>query len=124
MFFSITLSINFCEWTLNSSHTCTSLIEYTINRTVQFNSIQFNANIFFLKIPISDHSVHAPSTTKDPWNVVFPENAGFHIKAVGGVFNLFRDAECNDNVNYPYLKLDAFVQDMNAICAMMADGPL
>lgn len=76
------------------------------------------------KQTFTDHSVHAPSTTNDPWNIEFPKSGGFHIKAIDGVFNLFRDAECIDNVNYPYLNLDDFVQDMNAICAMMADGPL
>ncbi|XP_055298270.1 AMP deaminase 2 isoform X3 [Sitodiplosis mosellana] len=72
----------------------------------------------------ADHSVHAPSNTNDPWSVDFPESPGYHIKAEGGVFNLFRDAEHKDKVNYQYLKLEDFVQDMNTICAMMADGPL
>lgn len=71
-----------------------------------------------------DHSVHAPSFTNDPWKIDFPESAGYTIKAVNGVFNLFRDAECTDNVNYPYLKLDDFVSDMHAMCSMIADGPL
>lgn len=73
---------------------------------------------------MTDHSVHAPSCIDDPWSLDFPASSGYHIKAVGGVFNLFRDAEHKDNVNYQYLKLDDFLQDMNTICAMMADGPL
>lgn len=80
--------------------------------------------VFFVYFQTKDYSVHAPSTTKDPWNCDFPESAGFHIKAIDGVFNLFRDDECTDNVNYPYVHLDGFVRDMNAMCAMMADGPL
>lgn len=68
--------------------------------------------------------MHAPQTTSDPWEIEFPENPGYHIKAVDGVFNLYRDAEHTDNLNYSYLKLDDFVQDMHRICAMMADGPL
>lgn len=72
----------------------------------------------------ADHSVHAPQMTTDPWVIEFPESPGYHIKAVDGVFNLYRDAEHTNNLNYPYLKLDDFVQDMQSICAMMADGPL
>lgn len=49
---------------------------------------------------------------------------GFTIKAVNGVFNLYHDAECTNNVNYPYCKLDEFIQDMQIMCAMIADGPL
>lgn len=62
--------------------------------------------------------------TDNPWAIEFPESSGYHIKAIDGVFNLFRDAECKENVNYPYLNLDDFIQDMNTICAMIADGPL
>lgn len=68
--------------------------------------------------------MHAPSSGNDPWDIEFPGSAGYHIKPYHGVFNLYRDAEHTDNVGFPYLKLDDFVQDMNSICAMMADGPL
>lgn len=80
--------------------------------------------ILFTFKPFTDHSVHAPSTNNDPWNLVFPDCAGYHIKAVNGVFNVFRDAEFKDRVNFPTLGLADFVQDMNSICGMMADGPL
>lgn len=68
--------------------------------------------------------MHAPSTSNDPWNLEFPGSAGFHIKAVDGVFNLYRDAEFKDRIAYPFLNLEDFVKDMNNICGMMADGPL
>lgn len=71
----------------------------------------------------TDHSVH-PSNTIDPWTIDFPGHAGYHIKAIDGVFNLFRDEHHTDNLNYAYLNLDDFIQDMNTVCAMMADGPL
>lgn len=79
---------------------------------------------YFNWFSLIDHSVHAPQTNTDPWEIEFPENPGYHIKAVDGVFNLFRDAEHKDNLNYPYLRLADFVQDMQTMCAMMADGPL
>lgn len=71
-----------------------------------------------------DYSVHAPSYTVDPWQIDFPPDLGYTIKAVNGVFNLFKDKECTENVNYPYCKLETFVQDMHIMCAMIADGPL
>lgn len=85
-------------------------------------SIKFIINRY--RCEFADHSVHAPSTSNDPWTLEFPGTAGFHIKAVDGVFNLYRDEEFKDKVAYPYLHLEDFVQDMNSICAMMADGPL
>lgn len=73
---------------------------------------------------LADYSVHAPTSTTDPWDIEFSPDMGFTIRAVNGVFNLYRDAECTDNVNYPYCKLDEFIQDMQIMCAMIADGPL
>lgn len=73
---------------------------------------------------ILDHSVHAPSTNDDPWVIEFPAHAGYQIKANAGVFNLYRDTECKDRVDYPYIKLEDFVQDMNSMCGMISDGPL
>ncbi|XP_031627913.1 AMP deaminase 2 isoform X3 [Contarinia nasturtii] len=101
--------------------TMSDIVEYEDKRTTAVNNVKDHRKRLQ---KTKDHSVHAPSTTKNPWSIEFPGNAGYHIKAVDGVFNLFRDAECSDNVNFPYLKLDDFVQDMNSICAMMADGPL
>lgn len=72
----------------------------------------------------SDHSVHAPWAGGDPWAIEFPPDEGYAIKSVDGVFNVYRDAECTDNLNYPYCKLGTFVQDMQVMCAMIADGPL
>ncbi|XP_037025853.1 AMP deaminase 2 isoform X3 [Bradysia coprophila] len=71
-----------------------------------------------------DYSVHAPSNIHDPWNIEFPPSMGYTIKAVDGVFNVFKDEQCTENVNYPYCKLDTFVTDMQTMCAMIADGPL
>lgn len=72
----------------------------------------------------ADYSVHAPTSTDDPWAIEFPPNLNYHLKAVRGVFNVFRDEECTDNLNYPYCKLEEFVQDMQVMCTMIADGPL
>uniref|UniRef100_A0A1L8DXU6 AMP deaminase n=1 Tax=Nyssomyia neivai TaxID=330878 RepID=A0A1L8DXU6_9DIPT len=75
------------------------------------------------KKTIADHPVHAiPSS--DPWAIETPPSKGYTIKAVNGVFNLFQDPECTQNLDYPYPKLQQFIQDMQTMCAMIADGPL
>lgn len=71
-----------------------------------------------------DYSVHAPTSTTDKWDIEFPPNLGYTIKAVNGVFNLFRDEAATDNLGYPYCRLEEFVQDMQTMCTMIADGPL
>lgn len=91
------------------------------NKTKRNSKNYHKRNLFSLFFV--DHSVHASYTT-DPWNIEFPPDKGYTIKPVDGVFNLFRDSECTDNLNYPYLKMDDFVQDMQTMCTMMADGPL
>lgn len=68
--------------------------------------------------------MHAPTSTDDPWAIEFPPKLNYTLRAVNGVFNVFRDEECTDNLNYPYCKLDEFVQDMQVMCTMIADGPL
>ncbi|XP_055684610.1 AMP deaminase 2 isoform X3 [Lutzomyia longipalpis] len=75
------------------------------------------------KKTIADHPVHAMPSS-DPWAIETPPSKGYTIKAVNGVFNCFRDAECTQNLDYPYPKLPQFIQDMQTMCAMIADGPL
>ncbi|XP_055684608.1 AMP deaminase 2 isoform X1 [Lutzomyia longipalpis] len=72
---------------------------------------------------LTDHPVHAMPSS-DPWAIETPPSKGYTIKAVNGVFNCFRDAECTQNLDYPYPKLPQFIQDMQTMCAMIADGPL
>ncbi|KAK7869401.1 hypothetical protein R5R35_000701 [Gryllus longicercus] len=76
---------------------------------------------------IADHPVHAPASKGDPWECEFPPASGYLIRPVAGVFQLYRDAaalERGEALNYPYPNLPTFVQDMNLLCAMIADGPL
>lgn len=80
--------------------------------------------LHFISVFFLDYSVHAPSYTTDPWNIDFPPDLGYTIKAVNGVFNLFKNKDGTENLNYPYCKLETFVQDMQIMCAMIADGPL
>ncbi|CAH4034181.1 AMP deaminase 2 isoform X3 [Pieris brassicae] len=74
---------------------------------------------------IADHIVHPPfKDNKDPWECPMPDAKNYKIKSDGGVFNLYRDEECKDRVPYEYVTLTQYIQDMNVMCTMIADGPL
>ena len=52
------------------------------------------------------------------------DDLNYTIKNENGTFQVFRDAECTDKLDYPTPKLSEFVQDMQTMCSMIADGPL
>lgn len=81
----------------------------------------------FDNLSFSDHPVHPPANRGDPWECEFPTSKGYIIKPVDGVFQLYKDQEAadrNEPIYYSYPKMDTFVQDMNLLCTMIADGPL
>lgn len=71
---------------------------------------------------ISEHSVHYPSNKANPWKVAFPPDLKYTFKANKGVFEVF--TEDGTPLNYQYTELHNFIQDMQNMCAMIADGPL
>lgn len=71
-----------------------------------------------------DHPIDPPKISNDAWDIEFPADLKYTIKSNQGVFNVFVDEECTKPLNYPYIKLDQFVQDMQIMCNMIADGPL
>lgn len=71
--------------------------------------------------------MHPPANRGDPWECEFPAPKGYVIKPVDGVFQLYENQEAverNEPINYSYPNLATFVQDMNLLCTMIADGPL
>ncbi|KAG8247207.1 AMP deaminase 3 [Homalodisca vitripennis] len=75
----------------------------------------------------ADHPVHAPPSTTSPWECEMPPAKGYIFAPVRGVFQVYRDQAARDADNplpYSYPHLDTFVQDMNRLCAMIADGPM
>lgn len=38
-----------------------------------------------------DHPIHPPTETSDPWDIEFPVDKTYCIRAVDGVFNVFQD---------------------------------
>ncbi|XP_055526608.1 AMP deaminase 2 isoform X2 [Wyeomyia smithii] len=70
-------------------------------------------------------AVNPPQSTQSPWLIEFPKDCNYTIRSNNGVFEVFRDAE-EDTEPFPfeYTKLPDFVQDMQMMCSMIADGPL
>lgn len=84
---------------------------------------------FSLKININqifnyslEHPVNPPP--HDPWDCEILDDLNHTIKAEHGIFQVFRDSECKEKCEYPTPKLSEFIQDMQTMCTMIADGPL
>ncbi|KAG5684195.1 hypothetical protein PVAND_013434 [Polypedilum vanderplanki] len=75
------------------------------------------------KKTIAEHPVNAPPHDS-PWDVEFLEDLDCTLKAENGIYQVYRDAECKDIYDYPCPKLSEFIQDMQTMCTMIADGPL
>jgi len=75
------------------------------------------------KISTKEHSVHYPSN-QDPWQVEFPPDLNYQFRPNNGVFEVFVDKTSTEPLNYTYPKLGQFIQDMQVMCTMIADGPL
>lgn len=69
-----------------------------------------------------DHPIDPPKISA--WDIEFPADLNYTMKSNQGVFNVFKDTNCTENLNYSYIKLEQFVQDMQIMCNMIADGPL
>uniref|UniRef100_A0A8W7PKY7 AMP deaminase n=1 Tax=Anopheles coluzzii TaxID=1518534 RepID=A0A8W7PKY7_ANOCL len=64
------------------------------------------------------------ANTQSPWVVEIPEDLNYSIRPVHGVFEVFPTAESTEPLPYQYTRLPDFVQDMQMMCSMIADGPL
>lgn len=76
------------------------------------------------KKTIEDHPIHPVHNGDSPWSLESPPPKNYTIKAVAGVFNVFKDKECKESLPYKYIKLPEFVDCMQKMCSMIADGPL
>ncbi|XP_017099561.1 AMP deaminase 2 isoform X1 [Drosophila bipectinata] len=67
-----------------------------------------------------------PSQMKltNPWNVEFPPDENFLIKPVNGVFHIYENGDENNELKFEYPDMSQFVNDMQVMCNMIADGPL
>ncbi|KAH8397378.1 hypothetical protein KR222_000791, partial [Zaprionus bogoriensis] len=67
-----------------------------------------------------------PSPLKPPhaWDVEFIADENYYIKPVNGVFHVYKDEEFKNDLQFPYADMSQFVNDMQVMCNMIADGPL
>ncbi|XP_026849260.1 AMP deaminase 2 isoform X5 [Drosophila persimilis] len=68
--------------------------------------------------PLSHHKV------SNPWNVDFPPDETYVIKPLNGVFHVYEDEEQTKDLKFVYPDMSQFVNDMQVMCNMIADGPL
>ncbi|XP_052867789.1 AMP deaminase 2 isoform X2 [Anopheles cruzii] len=70
-------------------------------------------------------AVNPPQSTQSPWVVEFPPDLDHTVRAVNGVFEVFPSVDAGtESLPYHYPRLPDFVQDMQMMCTMIADGPL
>ncbi|XP_017055487.1 AMP deaminase 2 isoform X2 [Drosophila ficusphila] len=65
---------------------------------------------------------HAKIT--NPWNVEFPKDEDFKIKPLNGVFHIYENENESSEIKFEYPDMSQFVNDMQVMCNMIADGPL
>jgi hypothetical protein len=54
---------------------------------------EYNASSGFELAPFSDHPIDPPKADNDPWDCEFPEDCGFELKPIHGVYNVFRSKD-------------------------------
>ncbi|XP_059224044.1 AMP deaminase 2 isoform X2 [Stomoxys calcitrans] len=91
----------------------------TVHESDRFNKIQYED-----RKSIADHPIHPPTETSDPWDIEFPADKKYDIRAVDGVYNVFQNADSQEPMIQNYPKLKDFCNDMQIMCNMIADGPL
>ncbi|XP_064470636.1 AMP deaminase 2-like isoform X6 [Ornithodoros turicata] len=74
-----------------------------------------------------DHPFYSVPTVTEPWNCEILEDMKCILKMYNGVVHVYRTEEDLKNekpADYPYINLSQFINDLNLMCAMIADGPL
>ncbi|KAH8300827.1 hypothetical protein KR018_005569 [Drosophila ironensis] len=60
----------------------------------------------------------------NPWLLDFPDDKKYLIKPINGVFHIFEDEASAFPLQFEYPDMNQFVNDMQVMCNMIADGPL
>ncbi|XP_064470633.1 AMP deaminase 2-like isoform X3 [Ornithodoros turicata] len=74
-----------------------------------------------------NHPFYSVPTVTEPWNCEILEDMKCILKMYNGVVHVYRTEEDLKNekpADYPYINLSQFINDLNLMCAMIADGPL
>lgn len=75
----------------------------------------------------ADHPFYSVPIVTEPWNCEILSNLNYHLKMHNGVIHVYKnqeDADAEKPLDFPYINLTQFVNDLNLMCAMIADGPL
>ncbi|XP_023035197.1 AMP deaminase 2 isoform X4 [Drosophila willistoni] len=64
------------------------------------------------------------SSGSSQWDVEFPPDETYVIKPLNGVFHIYTDEEQTSELKFDYPDMSQFVNDMQVMCNMIADGPL
>nr|XP_053633903.1 AMP deaminase 2-like [Cherax quadricarinatus] len=74
-----------------------------------------------------DHPIDPPRKEVSPWKTDVPENCGYQFHMLDGVFQIYPNDEAvqrNEPLPYNYPDLSRYIQDMNLLCALIANGPV
>ncbi|XP_037726407.1 AMP deaminase 2 isoform X3 [Drosophila subpulchrella] len=70
------------------------------------------------------HSRSSHMKITNPWHVEFPPDEDFRIKPLNGVFHIYENDDASSDIKFEYPDMSQFVNDMQVMCNMIADGPL
>ncbi|XP_034118774.1 AMP deaminase 2 isoform X2 [Drosophila nasuta] len=73
---------------------------------------------------VSDLLNQTPVKHTHAWDVEFVPDEDYHIKPLNGVFHIYTDKEHSGELKFEYPDMNQFVNDMQVMCNMIADGPL
>lgn len=75
----------------------------------------------------ADHPFYCVPTVTEPWGCELPADLNYQLRMHNGVVHVYKapeDVEAERPLDFPYVNLPQFINDLNLMCAMIADGPL
>ncbi|XP_075548112.1 AMP deaminase isoform X3 [Dermacentor variabilis] len=75
----------------------------------------------------ADHPFYCVPTVTDPWNCEVLPSMNCELRMHNGVVHVYKNKEdmaAEKPMDFPYVNLPQFINDLNLMCAMIADGPL
>uniref|UniRef100_A0A023GDB2 AMP deaminase n=1 Tax=Amblyomma triste TaxID=251400 RepID=A0A023GDB2_AMBTT len=75
----------------------------------------------------ADHPFYCVPTVTEPWSCEVPPDLNYQLRMHNGVVHVYKtpeDMEAEKPLDFPYVNLPQFINDLNLMCAMIADGPL
>ncbi|KAK6620282.1 hypothetical protein RUM44_006683 [Polyplax serrata] len=81
----------------------------------------------FSKVTPTSGSQMPDTDIMSPWRCYTPESKGYVIRAVNGVFQLYKNTEDADKdipIDFPYTSRSNFIADLHRMNHLISDGPL